>query len=105
MRKLSAVESPEWLSATWEECVPGVWDPSRSLPVGYEIEGELFEPIVIGQRVLVFRTRRNGVYVKRRRLWPTPGLFLSDTGSSTPLEGALFRGRLKSAHRTHTLGV
>ena len=35
----------------------------KSLPVQYEIEGELLENIEVGKSVQVFRTKRNGIEV------------------------------------------
>jgi hypothetical protein len=42
--------------------VAGIGDhgDGMSLPVEYEIEGELSAPITVGESVLVFRDRRNG---------------------------------------------
>lgn len=41
--------------------VPGVVQvDGMSLPVEYEIEGELSAPIEVGKSVLVFRDKRNG---------------------------------------------
>jgi len=43
--------------------VPGSWDNQGSLPVDYELEGILFEPIELGQHLCVLREARNGVRV------------------------------------------
>jgi hypothetical protein len=45
-----------------ENHVAGIGDhgDGLSLPVEYEIEGELAAPIEVGKSVLVFRDRRNG---------------------------------------------
>jgi hypothetical protein len=54
-----------------------------SLPVEYEIEGELSAPIEVGKSVLVFRDRRNGK--------PVDGIFQTTTVLEVSPEG--FRTR------------
>lgn len=47
----------------------GLNDDGKSLPIDYEIEGELFRPIRVGESVRVFRDKRNGQ--------PATGVFIT----------------------------
>lgn len=53
-----------------DKYVPGTANnvlENKSLPIAYSIEGELLSSIEVGKVVVVFRTKRNGIY--------TPGHF------------------------------
>lgn len=64
-------ETPGGASARkMEDHIPGDENADgKSLPVDYTIEGELVNPIQVGQPVLVARDKRNGV--------PSTGVFIS----------------------------
>ena len=58
--KLSACNKPVSPPSSWEAWKFGELNEG-SLPVDYELQGTLMEPIVIGKCMLVLRTHRNGV--------------------------------------------
>ena len=69
IRKIAAASGGAEARA-WGDHVPGAEnDDGKSLPVEYEIEGELAFPIKVGQCVRVARDRRNGV--------PATGMFIT----------------------------
>src|SRR5882672_9184799 len=64
LRKLSEAPNARCKSALWREFTPGAeGDGRESLPVAYELEGELLAPITLGCPMRIFRTKRNGVEV------------------------------------------
>ena len=70
LRKLAVAPDALLPAAAWSEIKLGQLGPSgQSLPVAYEIEGELLAPIVVGSSITVRRTVRNGERVE--------GLFIS----------------------------
>ena len=70
LRKLAVAPDALLPAAAWSEFKPGQLSPlGQSLPVAYEIEGELLGPIAIGSSIMVRRTMRNGERVE--------GLFIS----------------------------
>jgi hypothetical protein len=61
--KLRPCENPGFLPGNQENYHPGKAEGGISLPVDYEVIGLLFEPIMIGRPVRLFRLFRNGVFV------------------------------------------
>ena len=64
--------TPEGFAAgDWEGWKAGtdLNDPTKSLPVDYEVRGTLLEDVRVGEPVQVARTERNGV--------PMPGFFIT----------------------------
>jgi len=59
--KIREAESPKYRSAQWDEWKLGQGNPDTSLPVEYELEGEIIQEGVIGKSLIVARTKRNGV--------------------------------------------
>ena len=58
--KLSACDDALSPSSSWEDWKIG--EPNEgSLPVDYELQGSLIEPMEVGKPILVHRTCRNGV--------------------------------------------
>ena len=69
IRKIAAASGGAEARA-WGDHVPGAdIDDGKSLPVEYEIEGELVCPIQVGKCVRVARDKRNGV--------PATGAFIT----------------------------
>lgn len=63
IKKIAAVEGG-LPAIEFDKYVPGTDQTvaeNKSLPIEYEIEGELLNPIEVGKSVKVFRTKRNGV--------------------------------------------
>lgn len=60
--KLSACDDAVVPPSTWEDWKMGELN-TRSLPVDYELQGILVEPMETGKRICVLRTHRNGVRV------------------------------------------
>ena len=58
--KLSACDDAHSPSSSWEDWKVGKLNEG-SLPVYYELEGSLIEPMEVGKPILVHRTCRNGV--------------------------------------------
>jgi hypothetical protein len=58
--KLSACNDPLSPSSSWEDWKIGELNDG-SLPVDYELQGSLIEPMEAGKSILVLRTHRNGV--------------------------------------------
>ena len=67
IRKLAAAEQPVSPTPASDDYSPGQINPFMSLPIAYEIEGELLRDVVIGEAMTAFRRKRNGV--------ETPGVF------------------------------
>jgi hypothetical protein len=86
IRKLAATEAPMARTPSDDAYTPGTINPGLSLPVAYEIEGELLRDVVIGEVMTAFRRKRNGV--------ETPGIF-----ESTPVV-SIERGEDQSIVRT-----
>lgn len=61
VRKVSASANPQVRTPSKEEHVPGEAAPITSLPVDYEMEGELLADLSIGKGLYMFRTKRNGI--------------------------------------------
>ena len=60
VRKVQASKTPVEETGTWEECAAGS-APEKSLPLNYEMEGVLVEPVEIGGRIALLRFSRNAV--------------------------------------------
>ena len=91
IRKLAPTDQP-WLPTPAPEAyIAGVDNPGVSLPVAYEIEGELLRDVVIGESMSAFRRKRNGVEV--------PGLFVSTPVVS--LEELTDRAVVKTANSVY----
>ena len=61
LKKVREAPRPEHASVDWDEHVSGLETaPGFSLPIGYELQGQLSAPIVIGECIVVLRTHRNG---------------------------------------------
>lgn len=69
IRKLAAVASPECRTPSDDVYVPGEINLGLSLPIDYEIEAHLLQDVVVGETMVAFRHKRNGVDV--------PGVFES----------------------------
>lgn len=67
IRKLMAAENPLVPTAAENTYINGHKNPGVSLPLAYEIEGELLHDVVVGEYMTAFRRKRNGV--------ETPGVF------------------------------
>jgi hypothetical protein len=63
LKKIAAVSTPLAPTPHAEDFIPGADNPGVSLPIEYTVEGVLITPIVIGQRVMIDRTKRNGIEV------------------------------------------
>lgn len=61
--KRAESSSPIFRAGNWETFTPGVYNPTASLPVDYEILGFLVEDIRVGKPVILLRVARNGVRV------------------------------------------
>lgn len=62
LRKVGAVEAPDYKSGDWTTYRAGTVNPAdQSLPVGYALEGWLLRMPSVGGRVEVLRILRNGV--------------------------------------------
>ena len=62
IRKVAEAPNARCKAAPWADHVPGaVNHHGKSLPLGYELEGELTQPLVVGGPLVVRRTHRNGV--------------------------------------------
>ena len=59
--KLSECENPKYKSAAWDGYVLGINNGDVSLPIEYQIEGELLAEIKEGKSIHVERTSRNGI--------------------------------------------
>lgn len=53
----SAIVGP----SSWNDWIPGSWDNQGGIPIDYEIEGILLEPIEVHGNLFVARHLRNGV--------------------------------------------
>lgn len=58
--KRSESANPIFRAANWETFTPGIYNPTASLPVDYEILGFLVEDIRVGKPVVLLRVARNG---------------------------------------------
>jgi hypothetical protein len=74
IKKLAAISNPASPTPDKESFKPGQDNGPVSLPVDYEIEGNLKYPIEQGRQVLVDRTKRNGVVM--------PGFFATSPVTS-----------------------
>jgi hypothetical protein len=64
LRKLAESPAPFFPAAEWESFTPGQAGPAQaSLPVGYELEGELLLPLAVGEPIYIRRIVRCGVRV------------------------------------------
>src|SRR6476660_8700610 len=59
--KIKEAESPKFRSAQWDEWQTGKDNPDVSLPIEYELEGTVVKEAVIGESMVVARTKRNGI--------------------------------------------
>jgi hypothetical protein len=59
--KIKEAESPKYRSAQWDEWKLGQDNVDVSLPIEYELEGTIVQEAVIGNSLVVARTKRNGV--------------------------------------------
>lgn len=59
--KLSECENPKYKSAAWDGYALGIDNGDVSLPIEYQIEGELLSEIKEGRGIKVERTSRNGI--------------------------------------------
>ena len=65
IKKISEAPGAPYQAAPWLDYVPGGANHfGKSLPVDYELEGELGSPLIVGAPLVVRRTRRNGVPVR-----------------------------------------
>lgn len=62
LRKICEAPEAPYPAAAWTGFTPGqLGNGNESLPVAYELEGELLVPVTVGQPLLIRRTTRNGV--------------------------------------------
>jgi len=59
--KLQAVENAEYSTPSKEDYIPGEVNRRTSVPIDYEVKGQLFEDIEPGGQVSILRWERNGV--------------------------------------------
>jgi len=59
--KVSECEVPKFKSGDWKTFKVGLDNPEVSLPIDYEIEGDLIGKIEVGGNIIVSRHKRNGV--------------------------------------------
>lgn len=64
VKKVAAVGSPLYPTATPEQYTPGAENPGVSPPIEYEVEGHLLFPIEVGQSIFLDRRKRNGEEVR-----------------------------------------
>jgi hypothetical protein len=55
--KISESETPKFKSGDWKSFKLGIDNPGVSLPIDYEIEGELMGKIEVGGNIIVSRTQ------------------------------------------------
>lgn len=63
MRKVGEAKDAAFPTPMQSEYVPGADNGPVSLPLDYEIVGDLCTDIEVGKRIVVLRTHRNGVVV------------------------------------------
>lgn len=61
LKKISEAAAPKYRSADWEEYKCGQDNGDISLPIEYELTGELLGNLEVGAGILVERETRNGV--------------------------------------------
>lgn len=61
LRKMSPSPKPLFPTASVETYIPGIVNEGVTLPIKYELEGLLQEPIEVGKPVRIVRFRRNEV--------------------------------------------
>lgn len=61
IKKLAAVDNPNYPTPRIDEYIPGENNGIISLPVEYEIKGEILNPPTIGFSLNILRNERNGV--------------------------------------------
>lgn len=62
LRKICEAPEARFPAADWSDFAPGAPGPGYlSVPIAYELVGDLCEPLTVGCQIRIFRTVRNGV--------------------------------------------